>query len=126
MPEQRVVTETYWCPGPWPWQWARTCIREVTKWCYDFSFLNVSYRFFYTDYLGCEYNVRYSWRSRIPPFRIEDFTLYFYTRCFNNRLPEQGACVPSPDVGVNFIGRTLENFIEAKVKEVLQRGEPQQ
>lgn len=23
------MTETYWCPGPWPWQWFRTCTREV-------------------------------------------------------------------------------------------------
>jgi hypothetical protein len=24
-----MATETYWCPGPWPWQWFRTCTREV-------------------------------------------------------------------------------------------------
>lgn len=23
------MTETYWCPGPWPWEWFRTCTREV-------------------------------------------------------------------------------------------------
>lgn len=23
------MIETYWCPGPWPWQWFRTCTREV-------------------------------------------------------------------------------------------------
>jgi hypothetical protein len=23
------MTETYWCPGPWPWQWGRMCTREV-------------------------------------------------------------------------------------------------
>ena len=23
------MTQTYWCPGPWPWQWFRTCTREV-------------------------------------------------------------------------------------------------
>jgi hypothetical protein len=23
------VTETYWCPGAWPWEWFRTCTREV-------------------------------------------------------------------------------------------------
>ncbi len=24
-----MATETYWCPGPWPWEWFRTCTREV-------------------------------------------------------------------------------------------------
>jgi hypothetical protein len=24
-----MATETYWCPGPWPWEWFRTCSREV-------------------------------------------------------------------------------------------------
>ncbi len=23
------MTQTYWCPGPWPWQWFRMCTREV-------------------------------------------------------------------------------------------------
>ena len=23
------MTETYWCPGPWPWEWFRMCTREV-------------------------------------------------------------------------------------------------
>jgi len=23
------MIETYWCPGPWPWEWFRTCTREV-------------------------------------------------------------------------------------------------
>lgn len=24
-----MAIETYWCPGPWPWQWFNTCTREV-------------------------------------------------------------------------------------------------
>lgn len=24
-----MATETYWCPGSWPWEWFRTCTREV-------------------------------------------------------------------------------------------------
>ncbi|GGC84134.1 hypothetical protein GCM10011512_08680 [Tersicoccus solisilvae] len=39
MPQQVKVTERYWCPGPWPWQWFDTCTRTVTKWCYDFSWV---------------------------------------------------------------------------------------
>ncbi len=23
------MTETFWCPGPWPWQWFRICTREL-------------------------------------------------------------------------------------------------
>ena len=23
------MIQTYWCPGPWPWQWANMCTREV-------------------------------------------------------------------------------------------------
>jgi hypothetical protein len=23
------MIQTYWCPGPWPWQWFRMCTREV-------------------------------------------------------------------------------------------------
>lgn len=24
-----MATETYWCPGAWPWEWFNTCTREV-------------------------------------------------------------------------------------------------
>jgi hypothetical protein len=27
--ESTIMTETYSCPGPWPWQWFRTCTRDV-------------------------------------------------------------------------------------------------
>jgi len=122
MPRQQEIIESYWTVC-WKWIIPYPCEKSktVTKWCYDFSFLNVSYRFFYTNYWGCEGTKLYFWRSWKPTFKIEDFTLYFYTKCFKNLLKEKGPCGPT-DVVV-FVGGILEDFIKSKVKEVLMEQE---
>lgn len=97
MPEQRQITETYWSVC-WKWIFPYPCrkTRVVTRWCYDFSFVVVSYHGVYTKYWGCEFNIRYEWLRWELTFRFEDFTLYFITKCFENKLAEKGACSPGP------------------------------
>lgn len=96
MPEQRQVAETYWSVC-WKWIFPYPCrkTRIVTRWCYDFSYLHVSYRYVYTIYQGCELNILYRWRKFELTFRGEDFTLYFYTKCFESLLSAVGQCVPA-------------------------------
>jgi hypothetical protein len=98
MPEQRQIDETYWgvC---WKWGFIPYPCRKhriVTRWCYDFSYLVVSYRYIYTNYRGCELNILYAWRKWELTFRSEDFTLYFYTKCFETQLDAKGSCSPGP------------------------------
>src|SRR5215207_3572771 len=97
MPEQRQVQETYWSVC-WKWIFPYPCrkTRTVTRWCYDFSFVVVSYRGVYTNYWGCEFNQRYEWRRWELTFSFEDFTLYFYTKCFSSLLTSTGPCTPGP------------------------------
>src|SRR5258706_11338572 len=83
MPEQRQVAETYWSVC-WKWIFPYPCrkTRIVTRWCYDFSYLHVSYRYVYTIYQGCELNILYRWRKFELTWSGDDFTLYFLTKCF--------------------------------------------
>lgn len=61
MPFQETVEEPYWCPGPWykPWQWGKTCTRRVTRWCYDFAWIETVNYGAIARYRGCEANVNY-------------------------------------------------------------------
>jgi hypothetical protein len=90
---QTEVQEKYWgwCKKwgiPYPCRKTRT----VTRWCYDFSFLNASYSGIYTDYWGCEFNNRYAWRKWEFTGRFEDLALYFVTLCFKNQRELEGEC----------------------------------
>jgi hypothetical protein len=93
MPARVVVTETYWCPGWWPWQWFDTCQRKVAKWCYDFSWIEeTGYGFFSYDQ-GCEYGVLYHWYA----FSLFIFGSTYYggrRMCFDSLLSGGGRCTP--------------------------------
>jgi hypothetical protein len=95
MPHQQQIVETYWTVC-WKWIFPYPCrkTRTVTKWCYDFSYLVVSYRVIYTNYRGCELNISYAWRKWELNGSTEDFILYFITRCFSNLLTAGGSCTP--------------------------------
>lgn len=72
------------------------CRKIKTKWCYDFSFLHVSYHLFYTKYWGCAGDTRFSWTDWWPwPLSFNVFTLYFYTFCLDKKLRPKGDCDPS-------------------------------
>jgi hypothetical protein len=95
VPHQEQVVEHYWgwCKAwivPYPCRKTRT----VTKWCYDFSYLTVDYHYVYTNYVGCEVNALYSWRQFELSFRGEAFTLYFLTKCYDDRKESTGSCSP--------------------------------
>ena len=92
MPRQVETKERYW--GWCTWRPCRKT-RTVKKWEYDFSFIVVSYRGVRTNYWGCELNRRYEWSRWEFTGSFEDFTLYFITRRFKNKLDEKGACSPS-------------------------------
>jgi hypothetical protein len=82
------------------WKWGfipYPCRKKKKKqWCYDFSFLHVSYHLVYTKYWGCAGDTRFSWTDWWPwPLSFGVFTLYFYTHCFDKKLKPDGDCDPS-------------------------------
>jgi hypothetical protein len=91
MPTQETITERYWCPGGWPWEWARMCTRTVTKWCYHFQWLK-EHRFGLFCYLeGCENGVRYTWFAfcfnLFGTANFQDIRL-----CFGSQRRANGTC----------------------------------
>lgn len=91
MPEQVVVTERYWCPGPWPWEWFDTCTRQVTKWCYDFSWVEETGYGLASHLKGCENGTLYTWWAF--SFGIFGSTQYGAGRmCFTSQLGSSGRC----------------------------------
>lgn len=95
MPRQEQIVERYWgvC---WAWYVPYPCrkSRTVTKWCYDFSYLTVDYHYVYTNYVGCELNRLYRWRTWEPSLKGGAFTLYFVTKCYGSLRPDKGSCTP--------------------------------
>lgn len=120
MPQQREVAETYWSVC-WKWIFPYPCRKThiVTRWCYDFSFLHVSYRVFRSVYRGCELNIIYQWSRWEPTGRVEEFTLYFYTKCFKDLLSPGGPCSPEP------VLRHLKNVLGPDPIRTLGRPEEQ-
>jgi hypothetical protein len=94
MPHQQQVKETYWCPGGWPWEWFDTCTRVVTKWCYDFSWVEENgYGFFSYD-KGCEQGTLYTWYAF--SFNIFGSTTFGpMEMCFDSQLSSGGRCPPA-------------------------------
>lgn len=94
MPQQVVVTETYWCPGAWPWEWFDTCTRKVTKWCYDFSWVEETGYGLASHLKGCENGILYTWWAF--SFNIWGSTQYGPGRmCFTSKLTSSGRCAAS-------------------------------
>jgi hypothetical protein len=92
MPQKRMVTERYWCPGPWPWEWADTCTRTVEKWCYAFSWVKGTSYGVFTAWEGCENNVLYSW-SEPGPFGVFGSRTYANVEhCYDDQLTREGRC----------------------------------
>ena len=88
---QRTYTETYWCPGWWPWQWFRTCTRTVTKWCCDFTWLRETGWVFFSTMEGCAGGQRYSWVAF--SFNIIGTSTYYnMTKCFDSPMSPSGKC----------------------------------
>jgi len=103
MPQQERVTERYWCPGPWPWQWFDTCTRTVTKWCYDFSWVEETGYGFISNDKGCENGILYSWWTF--SFLIFGSTYYGPGRmCFDSLLSSSGRCAGNSVEGIAFKG----------------------
>ncbi|MCP9000370.1 hypothetical protein NFC73_11615 [Pseudarthrobacter sp. RMG13] len=99
MPQQVVVTETYWCPGAWPWEWFDTCTRRVTKWCYDFSWVEETGYGLASHLKGCENGILYSWWAF--SFNIWGSTQYGPGRmCFTSQLSSSGRCAASAVSGL--------------------------
>jgi hypothetical protein len=88
---QVQMVESYWCPGPWPWQWFRTCRRTVTKWCYNFTWIK-EYRWLIACYIeACENGVLYSyWAFCFGLFGSATF--YNIQKCYDNELSRKGEC----------------------------------
>jgi hypothetical protein len=105
-PTQRQVTETYWSVC-WKWIVPYPCkkSRTVTKWCYDFSYLTVDYHYVYTNYVGCEFNNLYKWRTWELSFSSGAMTLYFITKCYGSLRPQTGAC--SNDGAIEYVRKAL-------------------
>jgi hypothetical protein len=91
MPHQEQVIETYWCPGPWPWEWFDTCKRTVTKWCYDFSWVEETGYFFFSYDKGCEDGVEYGWYA-FSLFIVGSTYYGAGKMCFDSQLSRIGQC----------------------------------
>jgi len=91
MPTQETITERYWCPGAWPWEWAKMCTRQETRWCYEFSSLK-EYRWGAFCYLvGCENGTRYCWYAFcLNVFGTEEF--FNVRKCFKSERSSCGRC----------------------------------
>jgi hypothetical protein len=119
---QEQVVEHYWgwCSKwyvPYPCRKTRT----VTKWCYDFSYLTVEYHYVYTNYVGCELNSLYPWRTFQLNGSGDSFTLYFVTRCFDSLKTSSGSC--SPQNAVAQLKRVLGADFDKVVRGEGQFGE---
>jgi len=91
MPQHVQITEHYWCPGPWPWEWFNTCTRTVWKWCYDFAWVEETGYLFFSYLKGCENGVLYSWYAF--SFGILGATYYGPGQmCFDGTLSASGKC----------------------------------
>ena len=100
MPQQVVVTERYWCPGGWPWEWFDTCTRQVTKWCYNFSWVEESGYLFFSYLKGCENGTLYTWYAF--SFNIFGSTQYGPGQmCFTSKLSAAGKCAASAVSGMH-------------------------
>ncbi|HET7303569.1 MAG TPA: hypothetical protein VFJ12_03330 [Segeticoccus sp.] len=94
MPQHVQITERYWCPGPWPWQWFDTCTRTVWKWCYDFSWVEETGYGFFSHLKGCEKGTLYTWWAF--SFNIWGSTYYGPGRmCFDDTVSSSGRCSAS-------------------------------
>ena len=97
MAEQVEVIETYWSVC-WAWFVPYPCKkhRTVKKWHYHFDSLVAAYRGIYTNYTGCELNVKYEWTKWEFTFRFEDVQFYGIDMYFDNKMTDSGPCVPVP------------------------------
>jgi len=91
MPQRTEVAERYWCPGYWPWQWADTCTRIVTKWCYDFQWIKENDWFFFSYLEGCENGTKYCCYAF--GFGLFGSGTYYNIRlCFGSQKSNCGKC----------------------------------
>ncbi len=95
MPQEVEVTETYWCPGIWPWQWFNTCTTTKTEWCYNFSWVKETGYLVFSHDEGCEDGILYSWYA----FSFGIVGTYIWANvqlCFGSLLSSQGQCSLAP------------------------------
>ena len=80
----------YWCPGPWPWEWANTCTRHGHAWQYQFDWVDHTGYFLFTDHVGCEAGIKYSWTT--PTGGLGLVHKDHVTEFFDDRLAPEGEC----------------------------------
>jgi hypothetical protein len=83
--------------------------------------LTVDYHYVYTNYVGCELNQLYAWRTWELNFSGDSFTLYFVTKCYDNLKETTGPC--SPDLAVIELKRILGDDFEKVMRGEVQFGE---
>ncbi len=92
MATQQTVTEYYWGWCYWhgiPYLCRKS--RQVTKWCYHFSWIEVHCIFFVGWNIACENGIKYKWVY--PVFNLYGNAQYRdVTWCFNNQLNKIGTC----------------------------------
>jgi hypothetical protein len=91
---------TYWGVCWWGWV-PYPCKKHRTEiqWHYHFSYLIVSKRYLYTNYDGCEYNLRYRWTSWNFPGVGSDEIQYEVDKYFTSKKSDSGPCVGVPGGG---------------------------
>lgn len=97
MPVLKEVDVRIWCPGPWPWEWADTCVRKRHRWCYLFDWLQTTGYLFLTHYEGCENGRLYTWNEAFGG--IGSFYQYNVEVCREDKLSDEGRC-DSSNIGM--------------------------
>ncbi len=94
MPFQKEFDDTYWCPGPWPWQWFDTCDRRIMKWCYNFSWVKSTGYGFVIYKEGCEGGRLSTWyEATFLEFGdLGTDVPGFGETCFEDKLDDEGPC----------------------------------
>lgn len=97
MPTLKEMDVRIWCPGPWPWEWADTCVRKRHRWCYQFDWLQKTGYLALTHYEGCENGRLYTWNE--PLGGLGSGYEANVEMCLEDKMADEGRC-DSSNIGM--------------------------
>lgn len=97
MPILKEMDVRIWCPGPWPWEWADTCVRKRHRWCYQFDWLQTTGYLALTHYEGCENGRLYTWNEALGG--IGSGYSANVEICLEDKMSDSGRC-DSSNIGM--------------------------
>ena len=97
MPMLKEIDVRIWCPGPWPWEWADTCVRKRHRWCYQFDWLQTTGYLALTHYEGCENGRLYTWNEAFGG--LGSSYEANVEKCLEDKMSDSGRC-DSSNIGM--------------------------